>query len=994
MSTLKSVPELDDFENFELWKTKFLGHEARKNPSVVAYLQRIDAEDADAAGRLPPTMPATPAATATLPSDAAAARTAAAVEDALARAEIISCLSDRLGSQLLHFTSGMDLWRELRGMHDAWQRTMAPVYEDRYRIFQPVDGENMMEACGRFDHLLRQLISCKRPAAPESALQHFLKQLAFARPGWEGYLQAVRATVPEGVAALSSGNVMSASGMLRRLAALENSNEVLRPVAYNAAGAAHGLAPHANAAAAGAAPGQAPHVNAGAAPGLAPRANAGAASGPAPRAPAEDNLDLRALTAQMNKIESMLSKSSQSKSSGAVKAVQCHRCLEWGHIAKNCPALYPAKKPPPGGQSPARPGAAIPSNGFEFPWLLDSGTTHHMSSGAGAGAAAFRNYQPFATAQLVHFGKRGASAPALGMGDLVVPGVSGWETLRNVLHVPEIAVSLFSVRDAVVNSRMSVSFWPSPDGPRVQLCRDGGVVFTASERGGLFYLDGPAFTAAAAAAQGVPEQAMYWHRQLGHLGLSTLADLARSGLIQGCPVTAAEFLQAQKHFVCEPCALTKMRRASHPSRSVRAVRVLGRVHADLCQLEPGRYLSTFIDEATRYAHVGILSRKSDTATFLQHTIAWAETQTGAKLQRMRHDNGGEYLNKHMLDYYRERGVQVEPTPPHTPEANGVAERHNLTLLDIALPMLEDSGDPAFGLAPLGARFAPDAFVYANDLHNAKPAASAVTGRTPLEGFLGRSVELGSFRRFGGRVWVFRTGHRSKLANRAVPGRFLGFERPLGCGIYRVLLDGGHVEVTQRVIFGDAPAGGIVRAPPVPSPVPVGGGDDDSDSEDDDAASQAAPQAAPPAAPQASPQAAPPAASHMQSANLPKRSTRAKKPQYNFSQQRPRAQAVRFAAPLETVLGPRPRPGKLTSAEIGEPNGEATAPQSGERSTRASRRRAQRRRADQRRRLQLERTQIQSHVPRGAMWLVRVRVGRGVVTCVRTWSRWRVSVQPA
>jgi hypothetical protein len=34
---------------------------------------------------------------------------------------------------------------------------------------------------------------------------------------------------------------------------------------------------------------------------------------------------------------------------------------------------------------------------------------------------------------------------------------------------------------------------------------------------------------------------------------------------------------------------------------------------------------------------------------------------------------------------------MEPTAGYSPEANGIAERHNLTLLDMALPMLADSG---------------------------------------------------------------------------------------------------------------------------------------------------------------------------------------------------------------------------------------------------------------------------------------------------------------
>ena len=45
----------------------------------------------------------------------------------------------------------------------------------------------------------------------------------------------------------------------------------------------------------------------------------------------------------------------------------------------------------------------------------------------------------------------------------------------------------------------------------------------------------------------------------------------------------------------------------------------------------------------------------------------------------------------------------------------------LTLLDMAMPMLADSADAAFGLPPLSTQHAADAIIYANDLHNATPS---------------------------------------------------------------------------------------------------------------------------------------------------------------------------------------------------------------------------------------------------------------------------------
>ena len=75
----------------------------------------------------------------------------------------------------------------------------------------------------------------------------------------------------------------------------------------------------------------------------------------------------------------------------------------------------------------------------------------------------------------------------------------------------------------------------------------------------------------------------------------------------------------------------------------------------------------------------------------------------------------------------------EPAAGFSSEANGLAERHDLTLLDMAMPMLADSDDASFGLPPLSTPHAADAIIHENDLHNATPSASAIVGATPHEG---------------------------------------------------------------------------------------------------------------------------------------------------------------------------------------------------------------------------------------------------------------------
>jgi hypothetical protein len=234
--------------------------------------------------------------------------------------------------------------------------------------------------------------------------------------------------------------------------------------------------------------------------------------------------------------------------------------------------------------------------------------------------------------------------------------------------------------------------------------------------------------------------------------------------------TPAEFLQSSKEQICPPRVMDNMPRVSHPLRVPRAVAVLQQVLMNLCNLPYGASFGTVIDKAARVVTETLLARKRDAATAVHRSIMWHGTQTGLRVQRVRHDCGGENMGGELLHFYRERGIQREPTPGYSPECNGLAEWHNLSLVDMARPMLADSGDQPLGFAPLGKRFAADAILYANDLLNAMPAFGELVGTMPYEGCLVRRNTLGVFRRFGCLMWVLQPGKpflpRCKFAARA------------------------------------------------------------------------------------------------------------------------------------------------------------------------------------------------------------------------------------
>jgi transposase InsO family protein len=68
--------------------------------------------------------------------------------------------------------------------------------------------------------------------------------------------------------------------------------------------------------------------------------------------------------------------------------------------------------------------------------------------------------------------------------------------------------------------------------------------------------------------------------------------------------------------------------------------------------------------------------------------ALVEKQSGHQIQRLRIDNGGEYVNNNFTSYCTTQGTQMKHTVPYTPQQNGVAERKNHTLKEMANCMIQ------------------------------------------------------------------------------------------------------------------------------------------------------------------------------------------------------------------------------------------------------------------------------------------------------------------
>nr|GEU42740.1 retrovirus-related Pol polyprotein from transposon TNT 1-94 [Tanacetum cinerariifolium] len=92
---------------------------------------------------------------------------------------------------------------------------------------------------------------------------------------------------------------------------------------------------------------------------------------------------------------------------------------------------------------------------------------------------------------------------------------------------------------------------------------------------------------------------------------------------------------------------------------------------------------TIVDDYSRMVWLYLLKHKHEASSCLIDFYNLVKTHFGKRIKRIRCDNGGEFVSNNMNEFYREHGIVLETTWPHTPQQNGVVERKHRHLLEIA-----------------------------------------------------------------------------------------------------------------------------------------------------------------------------------------------------------------------------------------------------------------------------------------------------------------------
>jgi len=231
------------------------------------------------------------------------------------------------------------------------------------------------------------------------------------------------------------------------------------------------------------------------------------------------------------------------------------------------------------------------------------------------------------------------------------------------------------------------------------------IIGHGTERGGFYYIDEVAhkghvmiahkghvmlaYKGHAMLAYGtVTRQLWLWHRRLGHPSFGYLKNLFPS-----------LFTSNTEAIKCETCIRAKNHRVIFPPNNNRVNYAFSLVHSNVwgpafnSHNNQFQYFVLFVDDFSCMTWVYFLKYKSEVLDKFYAFYQMIHTQFGKKIQVLRSNNGGEFVNKSMQEFLRENDLIHQTSCPNTPQENGLAERKNRKLLEMTRAMTFDAQVP-------------------------------------------------------------------------------------------------------------------------------------------------------------------------------------------------------------------------------------------------------------------------------------------------------------
>ncbi|KAL5779663.1 hypothetical protein ACOSQ2_010400 [Xanthoceras sorbifolium] len=279
------------------------------------------------------------------------------------------------------------------------------------------------------------------------------------------------------------------------------------------------------------------------------------------------------------------------------------------------------------------------------PWIIDSGASDHMTSDS----SLISDFQPCNNGLTIKIAD-GSVSQVTGTGSVKI---SDSLVLKSVLFVPKLDCNLLSITKLTKDCNCMAKFVHN--------------LFTSNS----------------------DSEIMLYHYRLGHPNFMYLEKLFPS-LFKN---------KSFKNFQCEICHLSKHIRNSYQGLPYKNSHPFSMIHYDIWgpprikNITGAKWFISFIDDHTKISWVFLMKEKSEAGHIFQNFNKMIQTQFNTTIQVFKTDNAKEYFSSILSNYLLNRGIVHLSSCVDTPQQNGVVERKNRHLLEVARSLMFTSNVP-------------------------------------------------------------------------------------------------------------------------------------------------------------------------------------------------------------------------------------------------------------------------------------------------------------
>jgi transposase InsO family protein len=266
---------------------------------------------------------------------------------------------------------------------------------------------------------------------------------------------------------------------------------------------------------------------------------------------------------------------------------------------------------------------------------------------------------------------------------------------------------------------------------------------------------------------GKEDESWLWHRTMGHMHFDNLVKVSKREAVREMP-----HITKPTNTLCKHCQQGKQTKTRFKSKEYLTTKPLEIVHTDLVVptttkgLKGERYFMLLVDDYTRMTAVFFLKNKSEDFENFKIYKKMVENEMDSRIKCLRSDNEREFTSKEFMDYCNNHGIKMQFSVARTPQRNGVVERKNRTVQEMAQTMIMDSK-------------LTDIF-WTRAVHTTVHIQNRVmlrnnTDKTPYKLWKGRPANVKHFRVFGRKCYIKKEdGRMGKFDSRVDKGILVGY----------------------------------------------------------------------------------------------------------------------------------------------------------------------------------------------------------------------------